>query len=271
MNTVQRRKLTRNKTLIALAASLLSCSAWAQITFDEHDGFRGRAFTTNKAVRDFSSFGFNDRASSVVVENGRWEVCENSDFGGACVVLQRGSYASLGGMGLNDELSSTRPSDPRRAHAPNAPEPMREPDYAWRRRANERIFEAPVTSARAVMGAPNERCWIEREQVRGRDEPNAGRALLGAVLGGVIGHQIGGGTGKDIATVGGAVAGGVIGARSGGNEDSTRDVRRCAATPNATPAYWDVSYTFRGVQHQVQLASAPGATITVNRDGEPRQ
>jgi uncharacterized protein YcfJ len=260
-----------NKTLVALAASLLTCSAFAQITFYQDDGFRGRAFTTNKAVRNFGSVGFNDRASSVVVDSGRWEVCENSNFGGACVVLRKGSYASLGGMGLNDQLSSTRPSDARRASAPDAPEPMREPDYAWRRRANEAVFSAPVTSVHAVMGAPSERCWVEREQVRGNNEPNAGRALLGAVLGGVIGHQIGGGTGKDLATVGGAVAGGVIGAKSGGNDDTTRDVRRCANTPNATPAYWDVSYSFRGVQHQVQMASAPGATISVNRNGEPRQ
>ncbi len=264
---------TIQKTALALAATLLTCSAWAQITFYENDGYRGRAFTTSKAVRNFGSVGFNDRASSVVVDSGRWEVCENSNYGGACVVLRRGSYASLGGMGLNDQLSSTRPADTRRASAPEAPEPTREPDYAWRRRANEAVFSAPVNSVHAVMGAASERCWVEREQVRGNNEPNAGRALLGAVLGGVIGHQIGGGTGKDLATVGGAVAGGVIGARSGnnGNEDSTRDVRRCATTPNATPAYWDVSYTFRGVQHQVQMASAPGKTINVNRDGEPRQ
>jgi uncharacterized protein YcfJ len=261
------------KTIAAAAAALLTCSAWAQITFYENDGFRGRAFTTSKPVRNFGSAGFNDRASSVVVENGRWEVCEDANFSGSCVVLRRGSYASLGGMGLNDRLSSTRPSDMRRTSAPDSPEPQREPDYAWRRRANEAVFSAPVTSVHAVMGAASERCWVEREQVRGGDEPNAGRALLGAVLGGVIGHQIGGGTGKDLATVGGAVAGGVIGARSGngGNDESTRDVRRCANTPNATPAYWDVGYSFRGVQHQVQMASAPGASISVNRDGEPRQ
>jgi uncharacterized protein YcfJ len=268
---------TIQKSVIAAAAALLSCSAWAQITFYENDGFRGRAFTTSNAVRNLGNVGFNDRASSVVVGSGRWEVCENSNFGGACVVLRQGSYPSLGDMGLNDQLSSTRPSNVRRAGAPEAPEPMREPDYAWRRRANEPIFSAPVTSVHAVMGAPNERCWVEREQVRSSsNEPNAGRALLGAVLGGVIGHQIGGGTGKDLATVGGAVAGGVIGARSGnsgngGNDEGTRDVRRCAATPNATPAYWDVGYTFRGVQHQVQMGSAPGATVIVNRDGEPRQ
>ena len=35
--------------------------------------------------------------------------------------------------------------------------------------------------------------------------------ILGAIIGGVLGHQIGGGHGRDLATVAGAVAGGAIG------------------------------------------------------------
>ncbi|TBR13369.1 MAG: glycine zipper 2TM domain-containing protein [Lysobacter sp.] len=34
---------------------------------------------------------------------------------------------------------------------------------------------------------------------------------IGAVVGGLVGHQVGGGKGRDLATVGGAVAGGVAG------------------------------------------------------------
>lgn len=34
---------------------------------------------------------------------------------------------------------------------------------------------------------------------------------IGGVVGGVLGHQIGGGTGKDLATVGGVAAGGYVG------------------------------------------------------------
>jgi uncharacterized protein YcfJ len=36
------------------------------------------------------------------------------------------------------------------------------------------------------------------------------------------------------------------------------------------PAYWDVSYNFRGVEHRTQLSAAPGRTIPVNQSGEPR-
>jgi uncharacterized protein YcfJ len=123
-----------------------------------------------------------------------------------------------------------------------------------------------------VMGAATERCWVERQQVSDHGNANVGGALAGALIGGVLGHQVGGGTGKDIATVGGAVAGGVIGSNVGrDNTYGTRDVRKCESTTSGTPAYWDVSYNFRGQTHQMQMSSAPGTTISVNGDGEPRQ
>jgi uncharacterized protein YcfJ len=101
-----------------------------------------------------------------------------------------------------------------------------------------------------------------------------GGALAGALIGGVLGHQVGGGTGKDLATVGGAVAGGVIGSNYGRNDGTTtsmQDVRRCENTTSGTPAYWDVSYQFRGTDHRIQMTAAPGTTIAVNGNGEPRQ
>lgn len=244
-----------------------------QITFYEHDGYRGRSFTTAQSAPDFRSAGFNDRASSAVVQGGRWEVCGDVSYRGSCTVLRPGSYPSLGGMGLNDQLSSARPTDQRSADVPHAPEPVAAPSYDYRRRPNERLFEVPVTAVRAVVGSPTERCWIEQQQATTDSGNQAGRALLGAVIGGVIGHQIGGGTGRDLATAGGAVTGAVIGSRSGRDGDAgpAQDVRRCTSVPSTVPTYWDVGYSFQGVQHQVQMSSAPGRTISVNRFGEPRQ
>ena len=82
----------------------------------------------------------------------------------------------------------------------------------YKRQGNERLYEATVTSVRAVMGASEQRCWIEREQV-GQDR-NLPGAIIGGILGGVLGHQVGGGRGQDIATVGGAVAGAAIGSNA---------------------------------------------------------
>ena len=248
--------------------------ATPQITFYEHEGFQGRNFTANQQIGNFERFGFNDRASSAVVLGDRWEVCEEVRFGGRCVVLRPGRYPSLAAMGLNDRVSSvrtvarnTRFEDNRYAPAPVAA-------YDNRRRNNERLFEANVTSVRAVVGPPEQQCWIEREQVvQERSGPNVPGAIVGAIIGGVLGHQVGGGSGQDIATAGGAVAGAAVGANVGrsGQRVITQDVQRCASVPSQRkPEFWDVTYNFRGQEHRIQTTFSPGPTITVNAQGEPR-
>jgi uncharacterized protein YcfJ len=265
------------QAVLATAALVAAGHAAAQITFYEGEGFRGRAFTTNDRVWNFERNGFNDRSSSIVVDRGRWEVCEHPRFEGRCVVLRRGSYPSLREMGLNNTISSVRPVDERRRYRNEAPVALAAPDYEWRARPNEQIFDVPVSSVRAVVGPPNQRCWIERQQVAepARQEPNVGGALIGGIVGGILGHQIGGGTGKDLATAGGAVAGAVVGSNvannNGGARVVDRDVQRCQTVASTTPEYWDVSYNFRGMDHHVQMTAPPGRTIRVNGNGEPRQ
>jgi len=263
------------KTAFAVSALALATQAAAQVTFYEGEGYRGRAFSTNKQVPDLGRVGFNDRASSVVVDKGRWIACEDQRYSGRCVLLRRGNYVSLSAMGLENSISSVRRAD-NRARFDNEAQPMDTADYQYRRRYNERVYEAPVTNVRAVMGAATERCWIERQQVsEASGNRNVGGAIAGALIGGVLGHQVGGGSGRDAATVGGAVAGGVIGSNvgTGGTTGygSSRDVRRCENTTSGTPAYWDVTYNFRGRDHQLQMSGPPGATIAVNGNGEPRQ
>ena len=188
----------RMKTILAVALLAIAAQASAQATFYEHDGFQGRSFTTERPVNDLQRFGFNDRASSVVVRSERWEVCEDAAYGGRCVVLRQGQYPSLGAMGLNDRVSSVRGVG-RSARVDDdryAPPPAVAYDY--RRHNNERLYQANVTSARAVFGTPAQRCWMEREQVvqPTHSEPNVGGAIVGAMIGGILGHQVGSGTGQ---------------------------------------------------------------------------
>jgi uncharacterized protein YcfJ len=249
-------------------------NAIPQITFFEQEGFAGRSFKTQERVINFARQGFNDRASSAIVLNHRWEVCENAGFTGRCVVLRPGRYPSLAAMGLNDRISSVREvlRDARVEDNRYAPPPA--PIYDSRRRNNERLFEANVTSVRAVVGTPEQRCWVEKEQIAPeRSAANIPAAIAGAVIGGVLGHQIGDGRGRDLATAGGAVAGGLLGANfgRGDTQAQTRDVQRCTNASSAgRPDYWDVSYSFRGQEHRLQMANPPGQTITVNERGEPR-
>ena len=265
------------RNVVAIAAVTFATQAAAQVTFYENEGFAGRSFTTQQEIRHFERYGFNDRASSVVVARDRWEVCEDDRFGGRCVVLRPGRYASLAAMGLNDRVSSVRmiSSNARIDDYRYAPAPVAV--YDNRRRNNERMYEAPVTSVRAVVGPPEQRCWIEREQVSQNPTSNLNvpGALIGAVIGGVLGHQVGGGRGKDIATVGGAVAGGAVGANvgrtDGGPQVQARDLQRCESVPSqAKPDHWDVTYNFRGQEHRIQVTTPPGPTVTVNDQGEPR-
>ncbi len=263
------------KPLVGFAALVFAAHASAQITFYEDEGFRGRMFAADKAVWNFDRFGFNDRASSVVVDRGRWEVCEDARFSGRCVVLRKGSYESLRGMGMENRISSVRPVSDRPQYANEAPEPLTAPTYDYRRRPDERLTEVPVSSVHAVVGPPEQRCWVEHQQLAQQDNRgyNVAGAVIGGVLGGILGHQIGGGTGNTLATVGGVAGGAAIGAnvnRPDGTPD-TRDLRRCeTASPGGPPQFYDVTYNYRGVEHRVQMTARPGRTITVNREGEPR-
>lgn len=246
----------------------------AQVTFYEREGFQGRSFSADRQVLNFERNGFNDRASSVIVSGTVWEVCDDSQFRGHCVVLRPGRYPSLAAMSLNDRVSSarvvgsnTRIDERRYAPAPTA--------YDYRRRNDERLFEANVTSVRAVLGTPEQRCWVEREQIsQDRSRANVPGAIAGAIIGGILGHQVGGGRGQDLATAGGAIAGAAVGSNVGrdGGQAGYQDVKRCESVPGqARPDYWDVTYEFRGQEHRIQMTSPPGNTVTVNEQGEPRE
>ncbi len=245
-----------------------------QVDFYEREGFQGRSFTTQAAVEDLRRGGYNDRASSAVVTGERWEVCDDAGYRGRCVLLRPGQYPSLQAMGLNDRISSVRSvtGNERVDERRYAPAPLVSRDY--RRRDRESIFQAEVTSVRAVVDDAGRRCWVEREQVQHEASgANVPGALLGAVIGGILGHQVGGGSGRDVATGLGVVAGAAIGGNTGraGPTTATQDVQRCSeATREARPTYYDVGYRFRGQDFKVQLAAPPGATITVNEEGEPR-
>ena len=243
-----------------------------QIVFYERENFTGRSFVALGDVPDFGRSGFSDRASSVEVLGGWFEACQGGGYSGQCVFLRPGKYPSLVSMGLNNRISSVRLASGDARAPDNRPAPAAL--YDPRRRDNEQLFEANVVAVRAVVGPPEQRCWVERDQVAVEpNRSNIGAGIAGAVIGGILGHQIGAGRGRDLATIGGVIAGGALGASVGrdGRPAQTQDVQRCTSMPSqARPDLWDVTYNFRGQEHRVQMTSPPGATIVVNREGEPR-
>lgn len=266
------------KVALGIAGLVVATQAMAQITFYEGEGFSGQAFTADRTVWDFDRTGFNDRARSVVVNSGTWEVCSDARFEGRCVTLQPGNYDSLRSMGLDQRISSVRPADRVARYDNGAPPDYRPPvvaaapAYTYQAPPDNRFYQVPVDSVHAVVGPPEQRCWVERQQVYDRGGANVPGAIAGAVIGGILGHQVGSGRGRDVATAGGAVAGAAIGANVGrGDQSYSQDVQRCENVQGQLqPDYWDVTYNFRGVEHRVQMTAPPGASLTVDENGDPR-
>jgi hypothetical protein len=97
----------RGPILAALLASAALTAQAGEITLYENAGFGGRNVTLRAYTANVGEVGFNDRASSLVVLSGRWQVCADASFGGYCATLVPGEYRSLDAK-LNNRISSAR-------------------------------------------------------------------------------------------------------------------------------------------------------------------
>ncbi len=75
----------------------------------EHANYGGKG-VNSLGNANFESLSFNDKVSSIIIRSGRWEFCTDKDYRGRCTTLGPGRYGNLSDMGLNDALSSFRPS-----------------------------------------------------------------------------------------------------------------------------------------------------------------
>lgn len=99
---------SRGRGVLAAAALGVSAQAAAELVLYEHDEYRGRSYTAAGRTPNLEPQRFNDLASSVVVRSGQWQLCDDAEFRGQCIVLGPGSYPALRPMGLNDRVSSVR-------------------------------------------------------------------------------------------------------------------------------------------------------------------
>jgi len=93
---------------VGIVAATYAFAASAQLVLYENDNFNWRSFRASNSVSNLDQNGFNDKASSVRVGNGRWQLCDDAYFRGSCVTLNPGEYPSLRAMGMNDKVSSAR-------------------------------------------------------------------------------------------------------------------------------------------------------------------
>ncbi len=109
--------------LAAIALFAASTAAAGELTLFEYPDFGGRRMTFRGAVSNFDPIGFNDRASSMVIREGNWEVCSDAYFHGRCATFGPGEYRSLQ-PSLTDTISSAREVG---GAPPGPPPPVRPP------------------------------------------------------------------------------------------------------------------------------------------------
>ena len=86
-----------------------------------------------------------------------------------------------------------------------------------------RVTSSTPTYKTITKRVPYQECWNENVPVQkssGYTDDFPIGTIIGGVAGGVIGHQVGGGRGKDLATIGGAIIGSIV-----GHNFSKRDYR----------------------------------------------
>ncbi|HEX6945302.1 MAG TPA: beta/gamma crystallin-related protein, partial [Casimicrobiaceae bacterium] len=94
---------------IAAFGCLAAFGAGAQeIVLYQNENFSGARHAASSAETDLARVGFNDRASSVTIRGGSWQLCTDAYFRGQCTTLAAGDYPSLAAMGLGNQISSIR-------------------------------------------------------------------------------------------------------------------------------------------------------------------
>jgi Beta/Gamma crystallin len=111
----------RTRRLLFFVGSLLAAASAiaGEITLFEYPDFGGRRITLRGAVSNFDPSGFNDRAASLVIRDGYWELCTDAFFRGRCATLGPGEYRNLQ-PSFTDAISSAR-------EVAGSPPPVRPP------------------------------------------------------------------------------------------------------------------------------------------------
>lgn len=149
--------------------------------------------------------------------------------------------------------------------APPASASARAPSAGAPRYANV----VSVQPVKRKVDHKREVCRDERvvHKARPKDDHQIAGTVIGAIAGGVIGNQVGGGRGRDIATVAGAVGGGYAGKKIQQGQQNrntyTTTERRCREVnePSEEVIAYDVVYEYLGTTQKVRLDHDPGERV----------
>jgi hypothetical protein len=79
------------RLLLSLALLVAAATTYAaELTLFGQPNFNGRRLRANDSVVNLANSGFNDRASSAIIRDGVWQLCDDAYFRGRCVTLEPG-------------------------------------------------------------------------------------------------------------------------------------------------------------------------------------
>jgi outer membrane lipoprotein SlyB len=170
-----------------------------------------------------------------------------------------GSNASTSPIAQAPEQSIAQPAKP--VEAKPAVRPAR-PKPATMTEPPQRVAQAVVPPPPPIVPAICRECAVIEDvrEVEKAGQASGVGAVGGAVVGGVIGHQVGGGRGKDIATVLGAIGGGIAGNKIEKNVKSTKEYQIVVRYENgaqglfiqATPPSWRIGDKVKVINDVIQ-------------------
>lgn len=134
-----------------------------------------------------------------------------------------------------------------------------------------------VTPIKKTIKTPREQCRdvtvTHRKPVK--DEHQILGTAVGAVAGGLLGNQIGGGRGKDIATIAGALGGGYAGNKAQehiqeGNTYTTTE-RKCETVYDTSETVngYTVKYRVGDRVEEVRMDHEPDSRLPLDKNGQP--
>ncbi len=123
---------------------------------------------------------------------------------------------------------------------------------------------ARVLTSTAVMqqvAVPRQVCTTQ--QVIQQGQPSGAGAAMGAIAGGALGNAVGGGSGRDLATMIGLVGGAVLGNKVEGTRDEVRNVQQCSTqtTYENRVLHYDVIYEYDGKRYSIKMPNDPGQYV----------
>ena len=128
---------------LGAAIALIAIPAIAgEIILFEHTDFAGRRMVIHDTMPNLDRSDFNDRAQSIIVRDGVWELCSDARFEGNCTRVQPGEYRALGGE-LNKRISSVREVGQPYAQAAPYPPSYGGPAHGYDGQVGAVLYEGP--------------------------------------------------------------------------------------------------------------------------------